>query len=115
MQLPDPSDPPSPLFSGPGGQPIPTPPIYNYKALQLWVLRCCQQAKGGLRDKPGKAADYYHTCYCLSGLSSAQHSSNAVLGPSDNLLKLTDPMCNVVEKNLDAARAYFAKHPMAGR
>ena len=36
---------------------------------------------GGLRDKPGKSADFYHTCYCLSGLSSAQHASNTVLGP----------------------------------
>lgn len=24
-----------------------------------------QPPRGGLRDKPGKAADYYHTCYCL--------------------------------------------------
>lgn len=29
--------------------------------------------EGGLRDKPGKRRDYYHTCYCLSGLSIAQH------------------------------------------
>lgn len=25
-------------------------------------------------DKPGKSADYYHTCYVLSGLSVSQHS-----------------------------------------
>ena len=24
-----------------------------------------QLPRGGLRDKPGKSADYYHTCYCL--------------------------------------------------
>lgn len=32
-----------------------------------------QAASGGLRDKPGKPADGYHTLYNLSGLSSAQH------------------------------------------
>ena len=85
------------------------PPMYNYKALQLWVLRCCQQTKGGLRDKPGKPADYYHTCYCLSGLSSAQHSSNVVLGPPENVLKQADPLCNIVEDKLKAAIGYFGK------
>lgn len=28
---------------------------------------------GGLRDKPGKRADAYHTCYNLSGLSLCQY------------------------------------------
>ncbi|KAJ5653121.1 hypothetical protein N7490_000124 [Penicillium lividum] len=28
---------------------------------------------GGLRDKPGKSPDAYHTCYVLSGLSAMQH------------------------------------------
>jgi hypothetical protein len=75
------------------------------------VDRCCQQAKGGLRDKPGKPADYYHTCYCLSGLSSAQHYSNLLLGPADNLLRRTDPMCNIVEDKLKAAQMYFRNNP----
>lgn len=36
---------------------------------------------GGLRDKPGKRHDFYHTCYCLSGLSMAQHFGGAgILG-----------------------------------
>ena len=30
---------------------------------------CCQMQHGGLRDKPGRSRDYYHTCYCLSGLA----------------------------------------------
>ena len=42
--------------------------------LQMYVLLGCQdvdyaKAMGGLRDKPGKKADFYHTCYSLSGLS----------------------------------------------
>jgi len=28
---------------------------------------------GGLRDKPSKSRDFYHSCYCLSGLSVVQH------------------------------------------
>lgn len=42
-------------------------------ALQGFVLVSSQQQTGGLRDKPGKPADAYHTLYNLSGLSSAQH------------------------------------------
>jgi prenyltransferase beta subunit len=38
------------------------------------VLYCCQNVKGGgLLDKPGKWPDFYHSCYCLSGLSISQH------------------------------------------
>lgn len=47
----------------------------NSEALQRYVLRCCQQQEGGLRDKPGIRADLYHSCYCLSGLSAAQHDA----------------------------------------
>jgi protein farnesyltransferase subunit beta len=43
------------------------------EALQGFVLVSSQQRTGGLRDKPGKPADAYHTLYNLSGLSSAQH------------------------------------------
>lgn len=46
-------------------------------ALQEYILRLAQSPSGGLRDKPGKPADAYHTAYNLSGLSSAQ--SNLVL------------------------------------
>ena len=45
----------------------------NQHALQKYLLHCCQQDIGGLRDKPGKGRDFYHTCYVLSGLAAAQH------------------------------------------
>ncbi|KAI9497746.1 terpenoid cyclases/protein prenyltransferase alpha-alpha toroid [Zychaea mexicana] len=47
--------------------------MFDREALQEYILLCCQSKYGGLIDKPGKGADYYHTCYCLSGLSTAQH------------------------------------------
>lgn len=69
--------------------------LYNRKALQEYILYAGQHPAGGLRDKPPKQvfysriafrvprmlmihlllrpADAYHTLYCISGLSSAQH------------------------------------------
>ena len=44
----------------------------NQHALQQYILHCAQVLEGGLRDKPGKQRDFYHTCYNLSGLSCAQ-------------------------------------------
>lgn len=79
------------------------PMLYNVEALQLWILKCCQAPRGGMRDKPGKPPDYYHTCYCLSGLSSSQNYGGFVLGPSSNKLVKADPLCNVVEHRLVAA------------
>ena len=62
--------------------------------------------EGGLKDKPGKHRDFYHTCYSLSGFSLSQYSwsqdedspplPNAVMGPYANLLERTHPLFNVV-------------------
>nr|GFD58394.1 protein farnesyltransferase subunit beta [Tanacetum cinerariifolium] len=41
--------------------------------LGRYILAAAQDKKGGLRDKPGKRSDAYHTCYNLAGLSAAQH------------------------------------------
>lgn len=63
--------------------------LFEHRALQEYLLVCCQDSRGGLVDKPGKSRDYYHTCYTLSGLSLAQNMPNgdqAVLGDSSNLL-----------------------------
>ncbi|KAE9449140.1 hypothetical protein C3L33_18958, partial [Rhododendron williamsianum] len=48
-------------------------PLFHSVALQQYILLCSQE-EGGFRDKPGKHKDYYHTCYCLSGLSVCQYS-----------------------------------------
>lgn len=47
--------------------------LLNRRALQEYILYAGQHPAGGLRDKPPKPADSYHTLYCLAGLSAAQH------------------------------------------
>jgi len=47
-------------------------PLYDPGALSNYLLVCCQDFHGGLKDKPGKNRDYYHTCYALSGLAVSQ-------------------------------------------
>mmetsp|Transcript_26471 Transcript_26471/g.55939 ORF Transcript_26471/g.55939 Transcript_26471/m.55939 type:complete len:705 (+) Transcript_26471:134-2248(+) len=42
--------------------------------LQRYILLCAQDVNGGLRDKPSKPKDFYHSCYNLSGLSVSQHA-----------------------------------------
>ncbi|KAI9846274.1 MAG: CAAX farnesyltransferase (FTase) subunit beta [Sclerophora amabilis] len=57
-----------------GDTKAPVGSLYSREGLIRYILCCCQQEQGGLRDKPEKGADSYHTCYVLAGLSSAQHS-----------------------------------------
>ncbi|KAI0306126.1 terpenoid cyclases/Protein prenyltransferase [Multifurca ochricompacta] len=47
--------------------------LFNRHALQEYILLAGQHPAGGLRDKPPKNPDAYHTSYCISGLSAAQH------------------------------------------
>ncbi|KAH9976081.1 terpenoid cyclases/protein prenyltransferase alpha-alpha toroid [Russula compacta] len=47
--------------------------FFNRHALQEYILFAGQHPAGGLRDKPPKHPDAYHTAYCISGLSAAQH------------------------------------------
>ena len=82
-----------------GGTPFdPSMPPFSSRALQGWLLLCCQLPNGGLQDKPGKGRDHYHTCYCLSGLSTAQHwGRDGLVGPEENVLERTNPLVNVTE------------------
>ncbi|RYO75532.1 hypothetical protein DL764_010415 [Monosporascus ibericus] len=74
-------------FSGPmpdlnsisGSEPI-YQGLYDREGLIRYILSCGQDhsARGGMRDKPGPSSDAYHTCYVLSGLSSAQYNARLV-------------------------------------
>lgn len=57
--------------------------LYNAAMLERYILLCTQDVNGGLRDKPSKGRDFYHSCYCLSGLSIAQHYSSSSTGGDD--------------------------------
>ena len=90
-----------------------SPPAYNCLALQGWLLECCQvPGRGGMRDKPGKNCDFYHTCYCLSGLSMSQQYGGVNLGSESSLLQPADPAVNVVRTKLQLASEYWGAHPL---
>lgn len=92
--------------------------MFDQDALQEYLLLCCQYAGGGLIDKPGKARDYYHTCYCLSGLAIAQHFAGGkiahlnVLGDPRNELKPTHPVFNIGIDAVTHATLYFDRLPI---
>ncbi|KAI8833062.1 farnesyltransferase, CAAX box, beta [Chytriomyces cf. hyalinus JEL632] len=102
--------------------------ILNRDALQEYILICCQAPKGGLRDKPDKSVcrspDFYHTCYCLSGLSIAQHTYSwstetlefsvventaRVVGVANNKLPATHPVHNIRMDRVLFMQAYFQR------
>lgn len=87
--------------------------LYKPAYLQDYILRCCQAPMGGLRDKPGKNRDYYHTCYCLSGLSSSQHlAEDSNPGSAEDTLRPTHSLFNVTTTKAESIVAYFKEQPL---
>lgn len=84
--------------------------LFDQYALQEYVLMCCQHPGGGLIDKPGKNRDYYHTCYCLSGLSVAQNniSNSRAVGSTSDVLPCTHPLYNVCFQGVRRAERFFS-------
>ena len=69
--------------------------------MQLYLLTAGQHPRAGLRDKPSKSPDYYHTCYCISGLSVSQHYYDQNWTPT-------------ARKPLGSETALFPVHPVFG-
>ncbi|KAJ8331000.1 CAAX farnesyltransferase (FTase) subunit beta [Batrachochytrium dendrobatidis] len=98
--------------------------LLNRDALERYIVVCCQGGRGGLRDKPRKPVDYYHTCYCLSGLSVAQHiytehngqvtavPRSPIFGSSTNLVNPTHPAYNICINRAKNIIDYFSKIDM---
>mmetsp|Transcript_51191 Transcript_51191/g.164400 ORF Transcript_51191/g.164400 Transcript_51191/m.164400 type:complete len:164 (-) Transcript_51191:98-589(-) len=87
---------------------------FSPRPLQTYVFLACQHEKGGLRDKPGKSADFYHTCYSLSGISVSQYSvegHSVVVGDGSNLLERSDAFYNVLLEKAERKTGYFASLP----
>ena len=102
---------------------------FNQRALQRYILHCGQNMTGGLRDKPSKSRDFYHTCYSLSGLSIAQwfdlngsgqpmkgddapRKNVYVYGDNDNVVNRTSPIFNITSDKLKFALEYFYQDHM---
>ncbi|KAG0226125.1 hypothetical protein BGW42_003914 [Actinomortierella wolfii] len=110
--------------------------VFDRDALQEYLLIACQGKSGGLRDKPSKSVDYYHTCYCLSGLSMAQHQMSfrhdlkdlapgvlaqllwqehaeglRIVGPPTNVIEATHPVLNIRMEKVKKAFEYFYGEP----
>ncbi|CAG0917395.1 unnamed protein product [Notodromas monacha] len=87
--------------------------LFHQEALQEYLLHCAQSPKGGFVDKPGKPADFYHTCYALSGLSVAQHfkwkdaSRSCIVGEATNELATVHPLFNIGLQAATDAQEYF--------
>jgi len=81
--------------------------LFDQYKLQRYILLCAQEPSGGLRDKPSKPRDFYHTCYNLSGLSVSQHvlTSSSDHKKATNIVKPTHPALN-----LRIAAALFVIH-----
>ncbi|KAF9787758.1 terpenoid cyclases/protein prenyltransferase alpha-alpha toroid [Thelephora terrestris] len=76
--------------------------LYSRQGLQEYLLWASQHPSGGLRDKPPKHPDAYHTCYCLSGLSSAQHRTIVSEGRRRSIVALWesgDEFTDLLRKN----------------
>ncbi|KQL42470.1 protein farnesyltransferase subunit beta [Amazona aestiva] len=92
--------------------------MFDQSALQEYILLCCQCPAGGLLDKPGKSRDFYHTCYCLSGLAIAQHFGSGdlhhqvVLGAPENRLQATHPVYNITPEKVVRAVMHFLQQPV---
>jgi protein farnesyltransferase subunit beta len=89
---------------------------YAPSPLQVYVLLACQHNGGGLKDKPGKSSDYYHTCYAMSGVAATQHgvgteATKLVFGDSENELKRLDVFYNVLLEKSQRKCKYFEALP----
>lgn len=84
--------------------------LYNRVGLQEYVLIAAQGPHGGLRDKPGKGTDAYHTCYNLSGLAAAQH---VVEDKTPDVVEdLTSEWVDVIDTSSSSSSdSEAAKHP----
>ncbi|KND88124.1 Protein farnesyltransferase subunit beta [Tolypocladium ophioglossoides CBS 100239] len=79
---------------GPATGPADHPPmqvddsLFSRNGLIRYILCCGQDLskRGGMRDKPSKYSDAYHTCYVLSGLSAAQHDWRLVSARADETM-----------------------------
>lgn len=73
--------------------------LFDRPMLERYILLCSQDINGGLRDKPSKTRDFYHSCYTLSGLSVAQYCQSpddrGDFGHTSTRVAMTHPVFNL--------------------
>lgn len=83
----------------------------NSEFLQRYILTCCQNNTGGLRDKPSAYRDLYHTNYSLCGLSYSQNYTSIslpiIFGSEDNLIEPCHPVYGISIKKANDAKKFF--------
>ncbi|KAI1499488.1 prenyltransferase and squalene oxidase [Biscogniauxia marginata] len=110
--------------------------LYCREGLIRYIL-CCgqdQTKRGGMRDKPSRNSDAYHTCYVLSGLSSAQHATRWLPASGEGIMahltydvspyiedhqifdeqdriNATDPVYAIPEEKRKEIMSYFLSKP----
>nr|XP_026654692.1 protein farnesyltransferase subunit beta [Zonotrichia albicollis] len=91
-------------------------------APQHWVTGRQMRFEGGFQGRCNKlvdgSRDFYHTCYCLSGLAIAQHfgsgdlHNEVVLGIPENCLQATHPVYNIAPEKVARAVMHFLQYPV---
>lgn len=133
---PPPEEQPTPAAGRPSAATSPAT-LFSRDGLIRYILCCCQDTskRGGLRDKPSKFSDAYHSCYVLSGLSSAQHKWNLVsiraaegivevdgwaaspfsegqqIFDEEDRVRPNHPVYVIPQDKVEAARRYFTAKP----
>ena len=89
---------------------FPSSLLFDQAMLERYILLCAQDVHGGLRDKPSKNRDFYHSCYNLSGLSVAQHCDKSELYGHQSLSKVgqTHPCYNIQIDHANYVLKYFS-------
>jgi protein farnesyltransferase subunit beta len=72
--------------------------IFDSEALAHYLLDCAQKETGGFTDRYDRSADFYHTCYCLSGLAITGYVKD---------MPPTDPIFNLRISERDLAKSWF--------
>jgi protein farnesyltransferase subunit beta len=82
--------------------------LFSTEALLDYLLVCTQVRYGGLRDKPGRGRDYYHTGYCVAA-AELEAPSSAPPTPAHwrSALSLVNPVFNVSAPKAEAAIEFY--------
>lgn len=83
--------------------------LFDTAMLERYILLCAQEVEGGLRDKPSKSRDFYHSCYNLSGLSTAQLTGINYGHPVLSRVAVTHPIYNIRVDRVEMVRKHFAQ------